>query len=373
MKKVCSISLTIGLLIGILISCKTETKEEVIQRAEAQYLMDNLRKSAEKGYMFGQHDATLYGIGWKGDRNRSDVRSVCGDYPAVVSFDLGRIEKGSLQNLDGVLFKDIRKEIIRHYERGGLVSISWHVDNPLTGGDSWDVTNDKVVESVLPGGENHEKFQSWLLLVANFLNSLQTTDNEKIPVLFRPWHEHTGSWFWWGQDLCSSEQYKSLWLMTEETLREAGVNNILYVYSPGGDAENYMERYPGDDYVDILGFDTYQYNNEAGTAAFKEAFQRNLAFMDQYCKDNNKLYAITEAGYEKIPNPTWWTDVLQDAIGDYKPIYVLVWRNAYELGENHFFAPYPGHTSEDDFITFYQNPRTLFLNDLDNLYIKTTL
>ena len=79
--------------------------------------------------------------------------------------------KGALI-IDGVLFKDIRKEIIRHYERGGLVSISWHVDNPLTGGDSWDVTNDKVVESVLPGGENHEKFQSWLLLVANFLKKL---------------------------------------------------------------------------------------------------------------------------------------------------------------------------------------------------------
>ena len=145
MRKSFHIALRIGLLMVLLTGCKTENLTNKSTSPEIEILLSNLKNETKKGYMFGQHDATLYGIGWKGEKERSDVKSVCGDYPAVISFDLGRIEKGSLQNLDGVLFKDIRKEIVRHYERGGLVSVSWHVDNPLTGGDSWDVSNENVV------------------------------------------------------------------------------------------------------------------------------------------------------------------------------------------------------------------------------------
>lgn len=54
----------------------------------------------------------------------------------------------------------------------------------------------------------------------------------KVPVLFRPWHEHTGSWFWWGEKLCTPEEYKALWHMTVDILRSDGVDNALYAYSP---------------------------------------------------------------------------------------------------------------------------------------------
>ena len=143
----------------------------------------------------------LYGIGWKGDEGRSDVKSVCGDYPAVLSFDLGHIELGAKRSLDGISFDTIRQEIIRHYERGGMISISWHLDNPVTGGNSWDVTDTTVVKSVLEGGVNYDKFQGWLKNLADYLNSIETEEGVKVPILFRPWHEHTGSWFWWGQNL----------------------------------------------------------------------------------------------------------------------------------------------------------------------------
>ena len=51
--------------------------------------------------MLGHHDDTVYGIGWEGEEGRSDVKSVCGDYPAVISFDLGELELGNAANLDG--------------------------------------------------------------------------------------------------------------------------------------------------------------------------------------------------------------------------------------------------------------------------------
>ena len=113
------------------------------QRTET--FLENLKALSDSNvYMFGHHDATVYGIGWEADydndstvHQRSDVRTVCGDFPAVLSFDLGNIEHGDERNLDGVPFSRIRQEIIAHFDRGGMITLSWHLDNPLSGGTAW--------------------------------------------------------------------------------------------------------------------------------------------------------------------------------------------------------------------------------------------
>ena len=61
---------------------------DTLRTAETVNLLNNLRKVPTQGIMFGHHDDPLYGVGWEGDEDRSDVKSVCGDYPAVISFDL---------------------------------------------------------------------------------------------------------------------------------------------------------------------------------------------------------------------------------------------------------------------------------------------
>ena len=63
---------------------------------ETENLLANLKKIPSKGIMLGHHDDTVYGIGWEGEEGRSDVKSVCGDYPAVISFDLGELELGEM-------------------------------------------------------------------------------------------------------------------------------------------------------------------------------------------------------------------------------------------------------------------------------------
>ena len=345
-------------------------------------LLANLKAQADTaGYMFGHHDDTVYGIGWEGDSARSDVKSVCGDFPAVISFDLGHIELGDSVNLDRVPFERIRQEIFNQYNRGGMISLSWHLDNPLSGGSSWVADSlksveNKTVSAILEGGEKHELFLSWLDKVADFLNSLETPYGVKVPVLFRPWHEHTGSWFWWGQAHCTADQYKALWKMTINRLKDKGVVNALYAYSPGtepdGDEAKYLERYPGDDMIDVLGLDAYcngEANDTVAYANYTAQLDKNLSMISRVAKQHGKAFALTETGYEGIKYADWWTGVLQPVLDKYAVSYVLVWRNARER-PTHYYAPYPGQQSVSDFVRFYNAKRTLFLHDVNALYLK---
>ncbi len=354
---------------GIFFSCNSEKKanDNLKILSPKELLKNKLQATIEKGIMFGQHDATLYGINWEFEDGRSDVKAVCGDYPAVISFDLGHIELGDSLSLDKVPFRKMREEIINQYKRGGLVSLSWHARNPLTGGDAWDVSDKTTVASILPGGTNAEKFNQWLGIVNNFILSLKTEDGAPVPVLFRPWHEHTGSWFWWGQNLCTADQYKALWTLTTNYLKNNGADEqILYAYSSGTEPKStteYLERYPGKDVIDLLGFDSYQREDKA---LYIREMSNCLAIIDSVAKDQNKIIAITETGFETVPDSTWWTETLLPLAQSYPLSYVLVWRNAREI-PNHYFGPYPGQISSANFIEFYKKPNTLFASDI-NLY-----
>ena len=94
-----------------------------------------------------------------------------------------------------------------------------------------------------------------------------------------------------------------------------------------------------------------------------------LKIISDYAQKAGKLAAFTETGLESIPNATWWTETLLKALKAEKMqlVYVLVWRNDIR-SPTHFYAPFPGQVSEADFIKFYNDPYTLFENDLKNIY-----
>jgi len=310
-----------------------------------------LLSQAERGYLVGHHDDPMYGHTWEalGAANgQSDVLAVTGMYPALMTFDLGHIELGADKNLDGVPFRRIREEIGRQYRRGGIVSLSWHVDNPVTGQSAWDNSDSTVVRQVLFNNNVREKFTVWLDRLADFLLTIDE------PVVFRPWHEHTGSWFWWGQELCSRKEYLSLWRLTVSHLKKRGVRNVLYAYSPGiepQNAEQYLERYPGDKIISVIGVDAYHYNGTDGTREFQEHLDRMLTIMQQVCRKHKVAMAVTECGMESIPDSTWFTRTLAPIVDKYPLAYVQFWRNAHD-NPAHFYTPYPGHPSAADFKQF---------------------
>jgi mannan endo-1,4-beta-mannosidase len=249
--------------------------------------------------------------------------------------------------------------------KGGINTISWHCNNLFTGGSAWDVSSDQVVKSLLPGGDKNDLLVNSLDRLAGFFLSLKDEKGDNIPVIFRPWHEHTGSWFWWGQKLCTTEEYTALWKYTVAGLKERGVHNILYAYSSASrfkNAEEYLESYPGDDIIDILGFDEYQ-GGLGGKENYMKSIADGMSVILPIAKEHNKIAILAETGLESLPDPKWFTGTLWPAVKDYPIAYVLFWRNAHDK-PNHFYAPFPGQASEADFKEFAGFERTLFLGDL---------
>lgn len=348
---------------------KTEENHAEGQIAPAEVLRARLRALPANGMVaFGHSDDTAYGHSWAWDEGRSDVMEVTGDYPGVINWDLGGIEKGDEVNLDSVPFQRMRQEIIAQDARGGINVISWHTVNPVDGGDSWQCSDTTIVSRILNDSTVMAEFDIQVSRVADFINSLVDSAGNKIPVVFRPWHEHTGNWFWWGSAQCSSDDYKKLWHKTREIADRNGMDNVLWAYSPDRvrDFEQYMERYPGDEYVDILGADVYCYAGEKGAEGYKKAVETTLGAASRAADERGKLVAFTETGLESIPSEAWWTEVLLPAITPYPVSYLVVWRNAHDKPE-HFYAPWPGQTSEEDFKKFYADPRTAFAKEVNKV------
>ena len=336
--------------------CNTEASRD----SEALALLDRLREASANTPMMGHQDDLMYGHEWRLEDDatewtQSDVKSVCGKYPMVYGLDLAGIELGSEYNIDHNDFEQMRLSALKHYERGGIITMSWHTNNPLTGGDAWDVSSNKVVESVLNGGEKHELFMEWLGKVADYLEKFRTADGKAAAIIFRPWHEHTGSWFWWGQDLCSTAQYTALWRLCYNYLNgERGLRNLVWAYSPAGQLkESFMSRWPGDDIVDVIGVDVYHYGSN-------EQYQSDLCTMlERVCeaaREHGKIAALTETGYEGLPCGEWWSSVLMPVLDQFPLSSFLVWRNAYQ-NEKHFYAPFPGQKSASDFARLVEEGR----------------
>lgn len=352
--------------------------------------------------LFGQQHATDEGLTLSGEGNlvgstESEVKNAVGDHPAIFGWDTnsldGRERPGNA--IDDVVLsqeqrtRNLADSMIAAHKLGGIVTLSMHPNNFVTGGSYGD-TSGNVVREILPGGSKHDEFNQWLNNLVK-LSYLVVDDNgQAIPIIFRPFHEQTGGWFWWGATTTSPEQYKAIFRYTVEYLHEHGNNNFLIAFSPGagsaGDLERYLGTYPGDDYVDILGIDKYDEKNNAGSKAWINAMAADLSMMAQEAEARGKISAFTEFGYsaegmnKEGNNLEWWTTVLDGIMNhpDYpdaaKTSYMLTWAN---FGwPNNMFVPYKDingdlggdHELLPNFTEFFEDERTLFTEQVVDVY-----
>lgn len=342
-----------------------EKPVDTLLTPETRALWLNLKRLQGKGIIFGQQDATISGVDWKDQENRSDIREITGTYPALYGWEIAGA--GNAANIDSFPFSSIRQRMIEAFNRGGINTVTWHLLNPITQGTAWDVY--PAVGQILPDSSSAEIYKTALKQIALFFNQLKTEEGKTVPVIFRPFHENNGNWFWWGKGHCTPDEYIKLWRFTVIYLRDSlQVHNLLYTYSTDmfETRQQYLERYPGDEWVDILGTENY-WDFQSG-ASISNGLEQ-LRILVKLATERKKLAALTECGFEGIPVKNWWTQFLlkpirEDSVSR-KISYIMVWRN---VNRKHYYTPFPGHKSAPDFVAFEKDTLTIFEKDLVNIY-----
>lgn len=360
------------LFAGIHLPAQTLTDSKATKETKALYR--NLHKLAEQHILFGHQHATEYGHGWVGtDYTRSDVQSVTGSHPAVIGVDFSGLS-GRPDAMIAKTKEELIKNIEATYNRGGVTTAAWHFINPVSpGGFYWvDTVSKPAVKYIIPGGSFNEAYKKILNNIAAVAKRVKGKDGKTVPVIFRPFHELDGDWFWWGKSHCTKEEFKSLWQFTIAYLRDSlQVHNFIYAFSPDctfNSTEEYTDRYPGNEWVDIVGFDDYADFGRDGKYDLAAGLKK-LKIVNKFAAQSGKLAAFTETGLESVADSNWYTGSLLKTLQQepLKLAYVLVWRND-SKSATHFYTPFPGHASVPDFIKFYNDKYTWFENDLPDLY-----
>ncbi|MBM7603982.1 mannan endo-1,4-beta-mannosidase [Metabacillus crassostreae] len=350
--------------------------------------------------LFGHQHATdegltITGSGTRAGSTQSEVKNSVGDYPAIFGWDTlsldGDEKPGSTENTDEQNRQNLIASMKVAHDLGGIVALSMHPPNFATGGRYNDTSSKDAVADILPGGPANATFNAWLDNLALFAQGLKDDKGELIPVIFRPFHEQNGGWFWWGAQTTTTSQYKELYRYTVEYLRDKkNVSNFLYAFSPNGpfdgNPDDYLTTYPGDQYVDIIGLDQYDNQSNPGSESFISKLVNDLAMVSQLAEEKNKISAFTEYGYSPQGMKTtgngdleWFTKILNAIKSDpdaKKVSYMQTWAN-FALGGN-LFVPYKGYKNapeggEDhellpDFTEFYKDPYSGFLNEVGDAY-----
>jgi mannan endo-1,4-beta-mannosidase len=345
---------------------------------ETKALYKNLKDISKRGILFAHQHATEYGHGWSGDANRSDVKSITGSYPAMIGVDFSGLSGKPKEEIEKTKIA-LQKNVVDTYNRGGVTTVSWHFSNPASeGGFYWkEGISVPAISLIKPGGAKNEAYKEILKTIADFAHSVKGKDGKLAPMIFRPFHEFDGEWFWWGKPYTSREDFIAVWQFTISYLRDTlGVHNFIYAFSPDNkfnSEEEFLERFPGNEYVDMVGMDNYGDFGRDGKYNIPDAIKK-IKIVSDYGIKNKKLAALTETGLESIPNPTWWTETLLKVLKaeNMELCYVLVWRND-STSPTHYYAPFPNQISAPDFIKFYEDPHTLFEKDLNKIYHRKFL
>ncbi len=375
---------------------------------------------ALQSYLNGLKNSDQVLFGHQNDVSRSvnaqaqlgDVYDVTGSVSGVFGIDSLSLTgaEGGGENANDAFKKAVASSKTAA-QNGAIVSLSVHMPNFTNSkikkdadgnydfyncdfAESQDLSNDSL-KTILPGGDNNDVYNAYLDIIADYANQLADDD---IPVMFRPLHENTGSWFWWGSTN-SEESFKSLYRYTRDYLENKGVHNMLYVYSPCGPVtseEDFMSRYPGDEHVDVLGFDyyaDYTYGQDADESYF-ENLDATCQVVSDIASKHNKIAGISECGVrvtradgssdgllvkgnpvaQKKSDYNWYQKVSDVAKKNDMP-YFLVWAN---FSDTNFYVPYKyddnyGQEMINEFIDYYNDDSSIFgkgtnfYNNIDTL------
>ncbi len=305
---------------------------------EVHELLDFLYSIQGKKMLSGQHN---YGDGIR--ESTDSIFSITGKYPAIWGGDLSDIRSNYLNN------QRVINQAIKQYKKGAIITLMSHHGRPFDKGSNeflehcqGEMSAEQWNEMITPGTKMHKMWQAKVDTIANALKQLHDLN---IPVLWRPYHEMNGIWFWWG-DKKGENGYQKLWKMMYERLVEHHkINNLIWVWNANAprDWENdtaysYELYYPGHEYVDILAADIYKKD-------YKQSHHDDLLELA-----DGKLIALGEIG--RVPEPEVINQQPQWA-------WFMIWAE--------FCWKY---NEPEDLKAIYEHPNVITLDELKNIRTK---
>jgi len=344
---------------------------------ETVALFYNLRKLGKTRYLVGQQDA--FNAFYQNNAGESDIKKATGSDPGLLGSDFMFITDDKNDGTSNNKWwhdqeVKIMADVKSAYDKGIVNTFCWHLREPFKGetfyaADMSETEKATAFASILPGGANHDYFKTKLDKVADVLNNLKGNDGKLVSVIFRPFHEFDGSWFWWGANYVTPEQYKQGYKFIVEYLRDTkNVHNIIYAFSPDNSystQQAYLSHYPGDTYVDVLGMDNYgDFKN--GDAAGVTKANDKLKMISDLAIAKVKIAALTETGYQVTastsPVPGFFNTNIFSALTNngVNIAYVMFWANT-ETG--YYVAP-----NGSDFVDFAKKSESVLQNTIPDMY-----
>lgn len=216
---------------------------------------------------------------------------------AVLGLDMGNYSLGSKAH--GAESKTVEYAYDWYKNAGGIVQLCWHWTTPedyaVNAGDqpwysSFYKEGSKLDLDKIMNGEDDAAYQLLMDDIDNMASELARLRDAGVPVLWRPLHEAAGGWFWWGN--CEPESYKKLWnVMYDKMTNEHNLTNLIWVWNGQDPA-----WYPGDETVDINGWDIYAGNHvDSSQSGRFDDMATNYG-------TKTKLIALTENGCVMDPD-----------------------------------------------------------------------
>lgn len=227
-------------------------------------------------------------------------------------------------DVDPAAITQANQTLKKHWQAGGLVTVSFHFANPFTGGDSWDTSGVDLAALTDPSSWIYPKWKGWLDQLAAGLADLKSAG---VVVLWRPFHEMNGNWFWWSMDggsRASKGSFVALWQqMFDYFTKTKQLDNLLWVYSVNVQLSTYLKPvahyYPGNNLVDVVGIDYYRDDTDDLDA---NGSYTSLAAL-------GKPVAITEIGAKNQRDGSFDNTVIIKGIKAHTPkaVWWLTWHS----------------------------------------------
>ncbi|MFC5663968.1 glycosyl hydrolase [Kitasatospora misakiensis] len=251
-------------------------------------------------------------------RDVAELADRTGQFPAVLACDYASAWNAA--QAPTAINTDCDTELIEHAGRGGLVSVSVHLPNPVAGAD-WRTPLPQPTFRQLSDPASASG-RAWRAELDDIAAGLRRLSDAGVPVLFRPFHEMNGDWFWWGRQ--DPADFAALWRGTYDYLTTAkGLHNLLWTYAPNCGSGDPAAYWVGRAYADVVGLDCYTADPSAITG-----YERLVEL--------GKPFAFTEIGPGSGAGGTFdyerWVKALHERFP--RTSYFLAWNNEWSPARN---------------------------------------